>query len=50
MANPTALLLVKVVVHKNNTQITADMAPNKFPKTRFMAEPKGYWELRIKGL
>ena len=36
MANPTAIPQAKVVVPKKSIQITAEIAPSKFPKTRFL--------------
>ena len=42
-ANPTAIPLVKIVAPRKKTQRTAEMAPNKFPKIRFLGCAKGLW-------
>ena len=41
IANPTAMPLAKGDDPKKNTQKTADIAPIKFPKTRFLGWAKG---------
>ena len=41
LANPEAISLKKVDVPKKNTQRTAEIAPSKFPKTRFLGWARG---------
>ena len=41
IVNPTAIPLVKEEDPKRNTQRTADIAPTKFPKIRFLGWARG---------